>query len=320
MTPSAIAKAPLSWPRVGLGCAALSARGADGENTARLVIARAWEQGVRLFDVAPLYGGGLAEERLGAALQGLPRADYFLCTKTGVTRPYGQDATPPGSQQRRGADVWDYSATATFASVARSLERLCTDRLDIVHLHDVDGLEDRLEGALASLGEMRTKGLVGYIGVGSNASRPVELLLRQGVIDAMLVAGRYTLLDTSAAPLFAQAASAGLRVIAGGILNSGVLALGVVPQATYDYLPLAPDKTRRVHALQAFCAQRGVSLAHAAVQFAMRNSAISTVLLGPRNVAELDQLLDACAQPLPTAFWDEWSDSGLASTTTGVEP
>lgn len=317
MKSSTITATPLPWPHIGLGCAALTAPGASGEQMARDVIARAWERGLRLFDVAPLYGGGLAEERLGAALSGLPRADYALCTKTGVTRPYAQAATPPGSLQRRGADMWDYSATATHVSVARSLERLCTDRLDIVHLHDVDGREDQLQGAYSALREMRANGMVRHIGVGTNAAQPAELLMRQGVVDAILVAGRYTLLDTSAAPLFVEAAASGLRVVAGGILNSGVLAHGVVPHATYDYLPLAPETVRRVHALQDFCTRHGASLAHAAVQFAMRNSAISTLLLGPRNVAELDQLLDACAQTLPDVFWDDWRESGLAPVNTG---
>jgi len=309
---------PLPWPRVGLGCAALAAPGADGEHTAREVIARACERGVRLFDVAPLYGGGLAEERLGAALRGLPRADYVLCTKTGVTRPYAQAPTPPGSTTRRGADKWDFSAATTRASVARSLERLHTDRLDVVHLHDVDGREDQLQGAIAILSEMRSLGVVQRIGVGTNAALAAELLMHHGVLDAMLVAGRYTLLDTSAATLLSRAAAAGLRVIAGGVLNSGVLAQGVAPHATYDYLPLAPEIVQRVQALQAFCARHGVSLAHAAVQFVMRNSAISTLLLGPRNVAELDPLLDACAQTLPDAFWKDLSESGLASLTPGT--
>ena len=110
------------WPRLGLGCASLgspdiSDRDAEG------VIAAAIEAGIRFFDVAPLYGGGLAELRLGRVLRDLPRDSYVLCSKTGVTRPFGAPPTPAGGP-RRGADVWDYSARATRDSVARSVEAI----------------------------------------------------------------------------------------------------------------------------------------------------------------------------------------------------
>jgi len=89
--------ASAAWPRLGLGCAVLGTSALDLEDGAAVaVIEAAIEQGMRFFDVAPLYGGGLAEERLGRALARLPRDDYVLCTKTGVTRPYAQTAIPQG--------------------------------------------------------------------------------------------------------------------------------------------------------------------------------------------------------------------------------
>ncbi|HEY3533210.1 MAG TPA: aldo/keto reductase, partial [Casimicrobiaceae bacterium] len=105
------------WPRVGLGCAALGTPSpALSDADAEAVIARAIDRGIRFFDAAPLYGGGVAEERLGRALRGLARDDYVLCTKTGVTRPYGQPPMPPGATRRRQFDRWDYTAGATQAS------------------------------------------------------------------------------------------------------------------------------------------------------------------------------------------------------------
>jgi D-threo-aldose 1-dehydrogenase len=291
------------WPRLGLGCAALTAPGAQGERNARAVIEHAWERGIRFFDTAPLYGGGLSEERLGAALEGLPRADYVLTTKTGVTRPYAQGATPPGSTQFRAADVWDFSREATHTSVQRSFERLRTDYLDLVHLHDVEDYVGECAGACEVLAEWRTHGRVRGISVGSNGVHAPGVLMGRGVLDAMLIAGRYTLLDTSAEGLLAQARAAGVRVIAAGVLNSGVLAHGITPQATFDYLPPSAAVAERVQRLQAWCAAQGVGLAAAALQFVARNPHVDSVLLGPRSVSELDELLDAFALPLPDGFW-----------------
>ena len=293
----------LAWPRLGLGCAALTAPGADGERSARAVIEHAWERGIRFFDTAPLYGGGLSEERLGAALDGLPRTDYVLTTKTGVTRPYAQGATPPNSTRFRAADVWDFGRKATQASVQRSFDRLRTDYLDLVHLHDVDDHLDECTGACEVLAELRAQGRVRGISVGSNSIHAPSILMERGVLDAMLVAGRYTLLDTSAERLFERAVTAGVRVIAAGVLNSGILAQGITPKATFDYLPPSPAVAERVGRLQDWCALHGVSLIVAALQVVARNPRVGSILLGPRSVTELDELLDAFVQPVPDVFW-----------------
>ncbi len=293
----------LAWPRLGLGCAALTAPGADGERNALAVIEHAWERGIRFFDTAPLYGGGLSEERLGAALDGLPRTDYVLTTKTGVTRPYAQGATPPNSTRFRAADVWDFGRKATQASVQRSFDRLRTDYLDLVHLHDVDDHLDECTGACEVLAELRAQGRVRGISVGSNSIHAPGMLMERGVLDAMLVAGRYTLLDTSAERLFERAGTAGVRVIAAGVLNSGVLAQGITPKATFDYLPPSPAVAERVGRLQDWCALHGVSLIVAALQVVACNPHVGSVLLGPRSVTELDELLDAFVQPVPDVFW-----------------
>ena len=297
-----------AWPRLGLGCAALTAPGADGERNARAVIEHAWGRGIRFFDTAPLYGGGLSEERLGAALDGLPRTDYVLTTKTGVTRPYAQGATPPNSTRFRAADVWDFSREATHASVHRSFDRLRTDYLDLVHLHDVDQHIDACTAACEVLAELRAQGRIRGISVGSNDIHAPGLLMARGVIDAMLVAGRYTLLDASAEGLFERAVTAGVRVIAAGVLNSGILAQGITPKATFDYLPPSPAVAERVRRLQDWCASHGVSLMAAALQVVARNPSVGSVLLGPRSVTELDELLNAYVQPVPDALWLEYPE------------
>ena len=223
------------------------------DDEARAVIETAWERGIRLFDTAPLYGGGVSEERLGAALEGLPRDEYVLTTKTGVTRPYGQAAIPPGTTRRRAADVWDYSRDGTRGSVATSLERLRTDRLDIVHLHDVEGREAECMSAHAALMELRAEGVVAGVGIGANdADAPLRLIVQAG-FDAVLIAGRYTLLDQSALALIERAAAASVRIVAGGVFNSGILASGATPGATFAYDAPPPAIVERVRRIEAAC-------------------------------------------------------------------
>src|SRR5215469_401077 len=84
--------------------------------------------GINYFDVAPAYGGTLAESVLGKALKGISRGRYFLSTKVGKY-------TRPGSY---GQDVLDYSRSRIFSSLDESARRLGVDYFDIVHIHDIE--------------------------------------------------------------------------------------------------------------------------------------------------------------------------------------
>jgi D-threo-aldose 1-dehydrogenase len=305
--------APASWPRLGLGCAALGQPDVR-EHDAEATIARAFERGIRFFDVAPLYGGGLGEERLGRALRGVPRDDYVLCTKTGVTRPHAQAATPPGATRARAADQWNYSAAATRESVMQSLERLGSDHLDVVHLHDVDDHLDACLDAHAELTRLRDEGVVGAIGIGSNATAPVATLLARARFDTFLLAGCYTLLDQSGAKLIEDSARAGIAVVAGGIYNSGILSRWPPVAPTYAYQPAKPAIVERAARISAACARHGTTLPEAALQFVMANPSITTVLLGPRSVDELEQNLAAATAPLPPQFLETLEREGLLAS------
>jgi D-threo-aldose 1-dehydrogenase len=297
---------PSRWPRLGLGCAALgtSPPGLDDEAAAS-VIAAAIGHGIRFFDVAPLYGGGLAEERLGRALACLPRNDYVLCTKTGVTRAYGETAMPRGAARRREFDRWDYSAQATRASIQASLARLGVDRLDVVHLHDVEDHLDECLEAHDELQRLRNEGVVRAIGIGSNLTQPVQHLLARAEFSAFLVAGRYTLLDQSGSALFDVARERGIAVVAGGIFNSGVLATWPQPAPTFGYEPASGDIVARTARIAAVCRRHGVTLAATALQFVLAHPAVTTVLIGPRSVAELEANLAAVREPIPDALWSD---------------
>ena len=300
------------WPRLGLGCATLGTPPPALEDAAaEAVIEAAIERGIRFFDVSPLYGGGLAEVRLGRALARLPRSEYVLCTKTGVTRPYGQTAMPPGATRRRQFDRWDYSAAATLASVQTSLARLGTDRLDVVHLHDAEEhLEECLE-AHAELSRLQREGVVGGIGIGSNLVAPVEHLLARAPFAAFLLAGCYTLLDQSGRALIESAHARGVRVVAGGVFNSGVLAAWPQPTPLFAYAPAPADVMARTAEIGAICARHAVPIGAAALQFVLAHPAISTVLIGPRTVAELDANLDATTRAIPDALWDDLGRAGI---------
>ena len=274
------------------------------EHEAAAVVRRALSAGLRYLDTAPQYGHGTAERRVGAALAGVPRDAYALSTKVGrrIVERAGADTgifadAPPSDA------VFDFSRDGVLRSLEASLERLGLDRVDVVYLHDPDDHEAQArDEAYPALEELRAQGVVRAIGAGMNQTAMLERFVRETDVDVVLVAGRYTLLDRSAAAgLLPACAERGVAVVVGGVYNSGVLASG----ATYDYAPAEPALLARVARLAERCRAYDVPLKAAALQFPLRHPAVTCVLSGARSVAELDENIALLAHPVPDALWEE---------------
>lgn len=287
------------------------------DDEAAQAVDTAWEAGVRYFDTAPHYGLGLSERRLGAALRARPRHEYAVSTKVGrilepVPSATGDDLAHgfavPATHRRR----WDFSARGVRRSIEESLRRLALDRIDIVYLHDPDDhMEQALEQAYPELERLRAEGAVGAIGAGMNHAGPLARFVRETDIDAVLLAGRYTLLDQSGfAGLLPLAAERGVGVVVGGVLNSGVLA-DPRPGATFDYAPARPDLLARALDIRAVCERHGVPLRAAALHFPLGSPAVTSVLTGARSAAEVRDAAALLGRPVPDALWAELRERGL---------
>ena len=308
---------PLPVGRLGLGCAALgNLYEAVGDEQATSVVDAAWDLGVRLFDTAPLYGHGVSETRLGAALRDRPRHEFLLATKV------GRLLVPDGSRERAAptifADlpavhpVFDFSRDGVLRSVEESLTRLGLDRIDLLHVHDPDDhVEQALAEAIPALVRLRDEGVVGAIGLGINDTEVGCRIVGRADLDWVLLANRCTLLDHSAvAELLPACLAAGVPVLAAGLFNGGLLA-NPVAGAPYLYAPAPPEVVARAQHLAEVCARHDVPLAAAALQWPLRHPAVAAVLVGPRDVAEMVEDHELARRPLPDALWRDLVDEGL---------
>jgi D-threo-aldose 1-dehydrogenase len=270
------------------------------DETAQAVVERAWELGLRYFDTAPRYGAGLAERRLGAALRGKPRSEFAISTKVGRL-------LRPGKSVWQGApalvDYFDFSHDAALRSLEESLERLGLDHVDVVFVHDPDHhFDEALTGAFRALQRLRDEGVVRAIGVGANHPEVLCRFARLADPDCFLVAGRYTALDrTAAAELLPLCEERGIAVIAGGVLNSGVLASG----DTFDYETAPPEVVAQVERLRETCSRHSVPLVAAALQFPLRHPAVATVLVGCRTPEEVAEDVRLSNLEVPDGLWGE---------------
>jgi D-threo-aldose 1-dehydrogenase len=300
--------------RLGLGLAPLGGLFTPvGAETARGTVEHAWQLGIRLFDTAPLYGNGLAERRAGPVLASKPRAELPLSTKVGrLLRPGGADDQDIWAEPTGVTPVFDFSAAGVRTSYAESLDRLGLERADILHLHDPDEhFEQAVAEALPALAELREQGRIGAVSAGMNQAAMLADLVRTGELDAVLLAGRFTLLDQSGADeLLPLCADRGVAVIAGGVFNSGLLA-DPRPGARFDYAPADADLVGRALAIKEVCRGHGVPLRAAAVQFPLTHPAVTSVLVGARNPAEVEDAVGMAAVAVPAGLWSDLRSEGL---------
>lgn len=339
----------MSWPTRSLGRSGIALTtlgfGSTGlgnlyrfqdEEGAMATVAAAHDAGLRYFDTAPLYGFGLAEHRMGSALRRMPQ-DVVLSTKAGWRLHRRGSADGPGSGdggspadslfQRAGPFVprTDYSYDGIMRSFEDSMQRLGTDRIDILLVHDCDrrnhgeeGYRQRfaeaMAGAVPALIALREQGVVRAIGAGLNEWQACQDFAERADFDCFLLAGRYTLLDQSAAAsLLPLCERRGIGIILGGPYNSGILATGAVEGAMYDYAPATPEILARTRAIEAICGRHGVSLRAAALQFPLFHQAITTVIPGARDATEVAANVALMREVIPDAFWQELRQEGLLS-------
>lgn len=268
----------------------------------------AWQAGIRFFDTAPLYGHGLAEQRLGVVLRTKPREDFVISTKVGRLLRAGAPSEP--GQAFKGTPpvnpVFDFSYDGTMRSVEESLKRLGLDRVDILLIHDPDNhFDEALHGAYSALDRLRSEGTAKAIGAGMNQSEMLARFVREADCDCLLLAGRYTLLDRGgASELLPLCLERGIAVIAGGVFNSGILA-DPGPLARFNYAPATPDILDRARSLQETCRRHDVDIKAAALQFPLRNSAVKSVLTGCRSAAEVRENVRLFQAAIPDELWDD---------------
>ncbi|NLP62713.1 aldo/keto reductase [Paraburkholderia sacchari] len=302
------------------------------EDEALATVKAAWDQGVRYFDTAPLYGAGLSEIRLGDALAGYKRDDYVLSTKVGrVILDEIEDVSARDLGEKGGVFAFgrpnkivnDYSADATLRSVEDSLKRLKTDRIDIVWVHDVaqdfygdewlSVFETARKGAFRALSRLRDEGVIKAWGLGVNRVEPVELLLdlSETKADGFLLAGRYTLLDHERAlqRVMPCTLAHGAEIVVGGPYSSGVLAGG----QNFEYQKASPEILARVERIKAVAARHNVSVKAAALQFSLANPAVAAVIPGASKPQRIAEDHAAVKEAIPAGFWRDLREQGLVA-------
>ena len=311
---------------LGLGGAPLGGNFVNlGYAQAEELIQAAKNMGIGYFDTAPWYGFGRSERVMGDVLRG---SEYILSDKVGRLLAPGPVKNPADFGMVDPLPfnvVYDYSYDGIMRAYEDNLQRLGLDRIDILLVHDIGEFQhgkdhvkhfkDLESGGYRAMDELRNAGLIKAIGLGVNENKVCLDALAIGDWDVFLLAGRYTLLEqTAIGTLFPACRKAGTSIICGGPFNSGVL----VGRDTWNYSKAPKEVIDKAHKLSIVADDFGIPLAAAALQFPLGDEIVCSVIPGPRDKGELDQIVAWFKTPIPAEFWSTLKAKNLIEPSAAV--
>lgn len=210
----------------------------------------------------------------------------------------------------------DCTAGGARRAVEDSLQRMAVGHVDIVHVHapsrDMFGDAEfehyfRIAAgpgdAFEELVRMREEGIIKAWGLGVNTVEPCMRTLQQSDPDIFLLAGRYTLMETTPlSSLFPSCASRGAHVVLGGPFNSGFLTGG----SHYDHAPARSEQVQHRERLRQVAARHHVDLATAALQFGLGHPVVVATIPGASSAEHLRRNAGLMRIEIPEAFWGSW--------------
>ena len=318
---------------------------AVNEQQAFETLRTAWHKGIRYYDTAPLYGSGMAEERLGNFLKNHKREEFAVATKVGrlvVDSEIGSDKFK--GQDPKKDTIFDFSYDGAMRSFEESLKRLQLDSVDILHLHDPDNHPDHLgyakEGAIKAMIKLKEEKVVKAIGCGLNQNEMLLDLAQLGCFDCFLLAGRYTLLDqTSLEELIPYCKNNNISLVLGGVFNSGIL-IEPSPETFFDYAKLddnwfenakkslvrmpkdfetAEFWLNKAYKLRDACNDHNISLKKAAIQFPYFNEVVSSAILGMNSTQQVEENFKDYNEKISSNFWQYLREKDLIDARSPIE-
>jgi D-threo-aldose 1-dehydrogenase len=260
-----------------------------------LIAARAFFAGsLNFIDTAASYGDGESEHRLGLVLRELGQLPPNFVLSTKADRDL-QSGAFTGAQMR--------------LSVERSLRLLGLEKLQLVYLHDPEHIsfEEAMKpgGPVEALQQCKAESLIAHLGV---AGGPIDLMTRfveTGLFEGAISHNRFTLLNREAEPFWDTCARWGVAALNAAPYGSGILAKGPSAYPRYMYGQASPEFLRRAGLMEEACQRYGLPLRAAALQFSLRDTRITSTIVGLTRPERLLETLEIAQLSIPDELWAE---------------
>ena len=282
----------------------------DHDDSVR-IIHSALDEGINFIDTADVYSAGESEEIVGKALKGR-RDDVVLATK--FFMPMGEDPN-----QRGGSRRW------IIRAVEDSLRRLATDHIDLYQVHRPSPDTD-VEETLGALTDLVHQGKVRYIGSSSYSAAeivearwtardrglerfrteqpPYSILTRLIELDVLPTAQRHGMGILTYSPLAGGWLSGRYGQDANASPTSSARARGALAARFDMSLPENERKLDAVQTLAKVADDAGLSIIELAIAFVIRHPGVTSAIIGPRTMEQLQSQLPAANVALDDTVLD----------------
>lgn len=255
----------LSYGASSLGSVFKEINVAEGMKTVHTAL----DLGINYIDVSPYYGLTKAETVLGKALKEIPRDHYYLSTKAG----------------RLAENEFNFSQKTIINSLEESLQRLGTDYVDILLLHDIEfGSYDQvINEGIPALQKLKAEGKIRFFGVSGLPLSIFDQVLEMADLDVILSYCHYSLNDTS---LISRIPMLEKKQV--GIINAAPLSMGLLSRrAVADWHPASEEVKQICQKAAEFCTDNGVDIAKLAIQFSVQHEQIPTTLVSTSSTQNM---------------------------------
>ncbi len=256
------------------------------EKSAMDAVFAAVDNGINFIDVSPYYGHLKAEIILGKALKEIDREKFYLSTKVGR---YGKD----------GVNAWDYSAKRSVESVYESLDRLHTDYLDLISVHDIEfsDLEQVCKTTLPGLVELKSKGVVRHVGITNLTLRHFKYIIDHvpaGTVETVLSFCHYCLNDDALVDYLDY-----FRERKVGVINASPFSMGLLTErGVPDWHPAPKPLIDLCRKAVEYCRSMGKSIEQLAIKYSISNPEIATTLFSTANPEHVVRNIRWAEEPL----------------------
>lgn len=269
-------KTGLKVSKLGLGGAPLAGDfGKTEEDEVQRMIHQAIDSGINFIDTAPLYGLGESERRIGKALAGGRRNQVIIASKA-----------------VRSDLRYDYEST--IKSVDESLQRLQTDWIDILQLHDVESQPYDLiiNETIPALQKLKQEGKIRFTGVTTRVLPLLMEFMKTGSFDSIQFYTRYMLIDhTAKDEVLPLAKEMGI-----GVINGSVLGLGLLAESAAHFLDqeIVKKASVRMEQLKFLRKTEPKGLIEPGMRFSLGNPDIHVTLTGTSTISEIRENVALC--------------------------
>ncbi len=300
--------------------------GAADERVSTQIIASARDAGVNFIDTADMYNGGESERVVGKAIAA-DRDHWVLATKVG--NPMGTGPNEKGMSRK-----WIMQA------VEASLARLGTDYIDLLYIHKAD-FEAPMSEMVHAFADLVRMGKIRYFGISNfkawRMAETMALAKDAGIQGPVATQPLYNLVNREAeVEHFPAAQFYGLGAVTYSPLARGILTGKYKPDAAPEQGSRAargdvrmmeakwrPESLAVAERLARHAQAKGAKPAHVAQQWVMRNSFVSSTIVGPRTMEQWQDYLDALDYrytQADEAFIDQLVSPGKTSTLAPSDP